>query len=65
MWPNHVIPVAIFVLIIQVIGGVDSSHYYGNIYYTSIVKEQYYNVLFSNISVGGVMIPMECSEVSV
>lgn len=53
-----------FVLFIQIVGGVDSNHYYGNIYYTPIVKEQYYNVLFSNISVGDMMIPMECSEVS-
>ena len=48
----------------QGIGGVSSSRYYGNIYYTPIVKKQYYNVLFSNISVGGAMISMSCPMVS-
>ena len=62
VWPDHVILVAI--LCVQVLGGVDRNDYYGDIYYTPIVKQQYYNVLFSNISVDGVMIPLECSEVS-
>lgn len=49
---------------VQILGGVDRNNYYGNITYTSIVKKQFYNVLLSNISVGGVMLPVECSEVS-
>ena len=53
-----------YIFCIQVLGGVDTDDYYGDIYYTPIVKQQYYNILFSNISVNGIMIPLECSQVS-
>lgn len=48
---------------VQVLGGVQKNNYHGDIVYTPIVQSQYYNVLFSNISVNGVMIPLECSQV--
>jgi len=48
----------------QTLGGTDDAHHHGDYMYTPIVKEQFYNVLLSNISIAGTMLPLECSEVS-
>ena len=59
------ISLTMYIHSIQGIGGVGTSRYSGNIYYTPIVKSQYYNVLFSNISVGGAMMSLDCPMVSI
>ena len=39
--------------------------YEGQLFNTSIVKERFYNVLITNLTVGGLVIEMDCTEVCV
>lgn len=38
--------------------------YEGDIFNTSIVKEKFYNVIVTNLTVGNTRINMDCTEVS-
>lgn len=50
--------------LLQVLGGTNDSLYHGDIFYTPIVQESFYNVLLTNISVGKSAIDLDCSEVA-
>ena len=39
--------------------------YKGQLFNTSIVEERFYNVLITNLTVGGLVIEMDCTEVCV
>lgn len=48
----------------QVLGGISEDLYTGRIFYTPIVREMYYEVVISDISVAGTSLSMDCKEVS-
>lgn len=47
----------------QIIGGVDSSLYVGELWYTPIRREWYYEVIIVRIEVNGQDLNMDCKEV--
>ena len=53
----------ISILCTQVLGGIDETLYNGPIFYTSLVQQKFYNVLVTNITVGGTVISLDCGEV--
>ena len=52
----------LYIFCIKVLGGIDRGDYSGNIWYTPMTKS--FSILLTNMSVDGIMIPLECSEVS-
>jgi len=53
-----------FLYLLQVLGGIDESLYTGTIVYVPIYKEWYYEVILTDIDVGGTSLQMDCKEVS-
>ena len=51
-------------VLIQVLGGVSEDLYRGEIFYSPIIKEMYYEVVISDIAVGGNSLQLDCKEVS-
>lgn len=51
-------------VLIQVLGGVSEDLYRGEIFYSPIIKEMYYEVVVSDIAVGGNSLELDCKEVS-
>lgn len=49
---------------LQIIGGIDRSLYVGEIWYTPIRKEWYYEVIIVKLEVNGQDLNMDCKEVS-
>lgn len=49
---------------LQIIGGIDRSLYVGDIWYTPIRKEWYYEVIIVKLEVNGQDLNMDCKEVS-
>jgi len=49
----------------QIIGGVDSSLHVGELWYTPIRREWYYEVIIVRIEVNGQDLNMDCKEVGV
>lgn len=47
----------------QIIGGVDPSLYVGELWYTPIRREWYYEVIIVRIEVNGQDLNMDCKEV--
>ena len=45
-------------------GGIDSSLYFGDIWYATVYKEWYYEVVITNIAVDDNSLAMDCKEVS-
>lgn len=54
---------AFFVFLRKVFGGYHKLLYTGSIFYTPIVKEDYYSVLIVNISIGGIQVNLDCTQV--
>lgn len=52
-------------LVLQVIGGLDETLFKGVMQYVPIHKEWYYEVVITDISVGGESLNMDCKEVTV
>ena len=50
--------------LVQVLGGVSEELYKGEIFYSPIVKEMYYEVVISDIAVDGDSLELDCKEVS-
>ena len=48
---------------LQIIGGIDRSLYVGDIWYTPIRKEWYYEVIIVKLEVNGQDLNMDCKEV--
>lgn len=48
----------------QIIGGIDRSLYVGDIWYTPIRKEWYYEVIIVRLEVNGQDLNMDCKEVT-
>ncbi len=55
----------IYFAVVQVLGGINKTYYHEQrgIHYTSIVKEEFYNVLITNLTVGDNVIDLNCREV--
>lgn len=49
---------------LQIIGGIDRSLYVGDIWYTPIRKEWYYEVIIVKLEVNGQDLNMDCKEVT-
>lgn len=49
---------------LQIIGGIDRSLYVGDIWYTPIRKEWYYEVIIVKLEINGQDLNMDCKEVS-
>lgn len=49
--------------LLQIIGGIDRSLYVGDIWYTPIRKEWYYEVIIVRLEVNGQDLNMDCKEV--
>lgn len=52
-----------FLSLLQIIGGIDRSLYMGDIWYTPIRKEWYYEVIIVKLEVNGQDLNMDCKEV--
>lgn len=52
-----------FLSLLQIIGGIDRSLYVGDIWYTPIRKEWYYEVIIVKLEVNGQDLNMDCKEV--
>lgn len=48
---------------LQIIGGIDRSLYVGDIWYTPIRKEWYYEVIIVKLEINGQDLNMDCKEV--
>lgn len=59
---NNYISAILFFLFLKVLGG-HSDGGLSNVFYTSIIHEDFYNVLVTNMSVGGVDVNISCREV--
>lgn len=53
-----------FLFPLQIIGGIDHSLYVGDIWYTPIRKEWYYEVIIVKLEVNGQDLNMDCKEVT-
>jgi len=49
---------------LQVIGGVDSALYVGDLLYVPLRREWYYEVIITDITVSNVSLGLDCKEVS-
>lgn len=49
----------------QIIGGIDPSLYVGEVWYTPIRREWYYEVIIVRIEVNGQDLNMDCKEVRI
>lgn len=54
----------IILCILQVIGGVDSSLYVGDLLYIPLRREWYYEVIITDIRVNNISVGLDCKEVS-
>lgn len=54
---------SLFLIILQEFGDISATLYTGPILYTTVVKERYYGVLVTNMTVGDISIDLPCSEV--
>ena len=57
---------SLFIVIcyLQVFGEVDSDLYEGDLLYTPVVKKWYYEVVITDIAVGGESLALDCKKVS-
>lgn len=71
-WPHRMCPgwrwqhvvSGTFLSPLQIIGGIDRSLYVGDIWYTPIRKEWYYEVIIVKLEVNGQDLNMDCKEVT-
>lgn len=51
-------------MLLQVFGEVDDELYEGDLLYTPVVKKWYYEVVITDIAVGGESLNLDCKKVS-
>lgn len=59
-----IIFLSLVIYYLQVFGEVDSDLYEGDLLYTPVVKKWYYEVVITDIAVGGESLALDCKKVN-